>query len=161
MAERPDGLLEVGAIGRPHGVRGEVYVNLLTDRDDRLEPGARLFAGGSWLTVVRSKRQQRRFLVTFEGIGDRETASQYTRLPLYAEPIDDPDALWVHDLVGASVRTTDGSEHGVCRAVVANPASDLIELENGTLIPTVFVVDHRDGVVTIDPPDGLLDPEGE
>jgi 16S rRNA processing protein RimM len=40
---------------------------------------------------------------------------------------------------------------------VANPASDLLELDSGALVPIVFVVDHAEGRVTIDPPDGLFD----
>lgn len=161
MAEHPDGLLEVGIIGRPHGVRGDVYVDLITDRVDRLDAGSRLFARETWLTVARSKQQQRRFLVSFEGIDDRETAARYTSVALYAEPVEDPDALWVHDLVGTVVRTPDGREHGTCRAVVANPASDLIELDDGRLIPIVFVVDQDASSVTVDVPPGLLDDEAD
>jgi 16S rRNA processing protein RimM len=157
MAERPDGLLEVGAIGRPHGLHGEVYVDLLTDRNERLAPGARLWAGVGWLTVVRSKPQGQRFLVVFDGVDSREGAGALARTTLYAEPIDDPAALWVHELVGVEVATPDGVRHGRCVSIVANPASDLIELDGGTLIPTVFVTGLADGVVTVDVPDGLLD----
>lgn len=157
MTERLDDLLEVGVIGRPHGVHGDVYVDLITDRDERVAQGARLYARGAWLTIERSKPQQRRFLVSFDGIDDRDTASSYTGEPLYAEPVDDAEALWVRDLVGAIIRTPDGVEHGTCRAVVANPASDLIELDDGRLIPTVFVVDWADGVVVVEVPEGLLD----
>ena len=41
--------------------------------------------------------------------------------------------------------------------VVANPASDLLELESGALVPVVFVVDRAPGRLTVDPPDGLFD----
>ncbi len=159
MADRPDGLLEVGTIGRPHGVRGEVYVTLLTDRTDRVALGARVWARDRWLTVTRSKPQQQRFLVVFDDIETREQAAAYTGTPIYAEPVADADALWVHDLVGSAVETPDGVRRGVCVAVVANPASDLIELEDGTLIPTVFVTESAHGVITVDVPDGLLDGE--
>ena len=42
-------------------------------------------------------------------------------------------------------------------AVEANPAHDLLVLDSGALVPMVFVVEQRDGVVVIDPPDGLFD----
>jgi 16S rRNA processing protein RimM len=42
-------------------------------------------------------------------------------------------------------------------AVEANPAHDLLVLDDGALVPMVFVVEQRDGVVVIDPPDGLFD----
>ena len=77
---------------------------------------------------------------------------------LRAEPIDDPDTLWVHELVGADVVAVDGRRLGRVAAVEANPASDLLVLDGGGLIPLRFVTDHRAGeTVTVDVPDGLLD----
>jgi 16S rRNA processing protein RimM len=78
---------------------------------------------------------------------------------LRAPALEDADALWVHELVGATVvRAGDGAEVGRVRAVVANPASDLLELEDGTLVPVRFVVSAGDGRVEVDPPPGLLEP---
>ena len=78
-------------------------------------------------------------------------------MAIYAEPIDDPAALWVHELIGSDVVDVDGTARGRCVSVVANPAADLLELDSGALVPVVFVVRHADGVVVIDPPAGLLD----
>lgn len=159
MGEQPDGLLEVGRIGRPHGIRGEVYVSLSTDRTERMAVGSRLFARGKWLTVERSKPQPPRWLVVFDAIPDRTTAEHFTGATLHAEPIDDPDELWVHDLVGANVVEVDGTSRGRCVSVVENPAADLLELESGALVPVTFVVSVVGSDVTIDPPDGLFDIE--
>ncbi len=152
-------LLEVGRIGRAHGVRGEVYVTLSTDRADRLAPGSVLQVGGSPLTVVSSKESNGRWLVWFEGVADRNAAERLTGASLMAEPVDDPDALWVHHLIGARVVETDGTDRGTCVAVIANPAHDILELDSGALVPVIFVVSSEGGVVTIDPPDGLFDLE--
>ncbi|HEY0520213.1 MAG TPA: ribosome maturation factor RimM [Ilumatobacteraceae bacterium] len=155
-----DPLREVGGIGRAHGVQGEVYVTLITDRTERLAPGARLLAGEQWLTVVASRQQQQRWLVHFEGVDDRTTAEKLTNTTLRAQPLDDldvDDALWVHELIGARVVDTAGVERGTCAAVIDNPAHDILELDNGALIPVTFVVSCIDGVVTIDPPEGLFD----
>jgi 16S rRNA processing protein RimM len=152
-----DDLLEVGRIGRPHGIRGEVYVTLYTDRADRLEPGSRLWCRGEWITVVRSKRQGDRWLVVFEELTDRTTAERYTASTLSAPPLDDADALWVHDLIGATVVEADGTARGRCVAVVHNPAADLLELESGALVPVTFVQSNVGGVITVDVPDGLFD----
>ena len=66
--------------------------------------------------------------------------------------------LWVHELVGAEVVAADGRVLGTVAAVEANPASDLLVLEGGGLIPLRFVTGHRARVrVTVDIPDGLLD----
>jgi 16S rRNA processing protein RimM len=95
--------------------------------------------------------------VRFAGIGDRTAAERFTDSRLFAAPIDDPAALWVHELVGANVVEVDGTERGRCLAVVENPAADLLELDTGALVPMSFVVTFADGVVTIDPPDGLFE----
>jgi 16S rRNA processing protein RimM len=156
-ARPPDGLLEIGRIRRAHGLRGQVAVELGTDRLERLVPGARWRARDGWLTVAAASPHQSRWLVTFEEIVDRTTAQHYTNTPVYAEPLDDPDELWVHDLIGSTVVETDGTPRGVCVTVVANPAADLLELDSGALVPVVFIVEHRGGRVVIDPPTGLFD----
>ncbi len=51
----------------------------------------------------------------------------------------------------------DGTEHGVCVSVLANPAADLLELDSGALVPSNFVVSNADGVVLVDTPEGLFD----
>jgi 16S rRNA processing protein RimM len=150
-------LLEVGRIGRPHGVKGEVAVHLITDREDRLAVGSRLAARDSELTVVAARRHIDRWLVRFAEITDRTAAERWANTPLYAEPVDDPDALWVHDLIGARVVELDGTDRGECVAVIDNPAHALLELDSGALVPVAFVVDNVDGVIRIDPPDGLFE----
>jgi 16S rRNA processing protein RimM len=149
--------VEVGRIGRPHGVTGEVYVDLTTDRTERVAVGAELVAGARRLTVVRSRPHQHRFLVRFEGVDSREAAEALTNTVLAAEPLADPDALWVDDLIDSVVVDLAGVDRGRCTAVVANPAHDLLELDTGALVPVTFVVSCVDGVTTVDPPAGLFD----
>jgi len=152
-----DGLLEVGRIGRAHGVRGDVLVHLTTDREERLSAGSRLRAGDRWLTVTTASRSNDRWRVHFEGVDDRNSAEALARTVLAAEPIDDPDALWVHELIGAEVVEVSGTSRGRCVAVIDNPAADLLELESGALVPASFIVSAADGLVTIDPPAGLFE----
>src|SRR5215207_9592963 len=109
MSTPPDGLLEVGRIGRPHGIRGDVYVTLSTDRIERLDVGARLYGAGRWFTVASAAQSGPRWLVRFDDLTDRTTAERLVGTPLYAEPIDDPDALWVHELIGGLVVEADGT----------------------------------------------------
>ena len=155
--QQPAGLLEVGVIRRPHGVKGDTYVELMTDREDRLAVGSRLWAKGAWRTVASAKHLPQRWLVHFEGFDDRTAIERLTNAPLMAEPVADPDALWVHDLIGARVVEVGGVDRGTCIGVLANPAHDILELESGALVPVTFVVNNTDGVITIDPPDGLFD----
>jgi 16S rRNA processing protein RimM len=154
-----DGLREVGRIGRAHGVTGQLYVSLITDRVERLAPGARLLSGSQWLTVVESRQQQHRWLVRFEGVDDRTTAEKLTNSVMLAEPLTDhdDDALWVHELIGSRVVDQQGIERGTCIAVIDNPAHDILELDTGALIPVIFVVSCSNGVTVVDPPEGLFD----
>jgi 16S rRNA processing protein RimM len=153
-------LLEVGRIGRAHGVKGAVYVTLSTGRTERVEPGSRLFDGQRWL-VVESARPQpgsKGWLVAFEGVGDRNAAEKLTGRTLSAEPIeDDDDELWVHDLIGSRVVDAEGVDRGECVAVLDNPAHDILELDTGHLVPVTFIVGAADGVITVDTPAGLFD----
>ena len=150
--------LEVGRIGRAHGLRGEIAVSLSTDREERLAPGSVLGIEGRELVVVRSRPHQHRWLVTFEGVGDRTAAEALQGELLYADalPTDD-DALWVHELIGAAVQDPAGNSLGTVIALEANPASDLLVLDGDRLLPLVFLVRHEPGLVVVDPPAGLWD----
>ncbi len=151
----------MGSIGRPHGLRGEVLVRLTTNRLERVAVGAVLHAGDRRLVVAEARPHQQAHLVRFEGVTDREAAEALRGSLLSAEPIDDPDTLWVHDLVGRPVREVDGTDRGRIEAVQANPASDLLVTTDGALVPLVFYVEQRDGVVIIDPPRGLFDADSD
>lgn len=157
MSAQPDGLLEIGHLRKAHGVRGQINVELTTDRLERVQPGARWFARGGWLTVRAASRHQDRWLVTFDEVHDRTVAQRYTNTAVYAEPLEDDEELWVHELIGAEVVDVDGTPRGRCVAVIENPAADLLELESGQLVPVVFVVEHGDGRIVIDPPAGLFE----
>ena len=157
MSERPAGLLEIGHLRKAHGVHGQVNVQLTTDRPERLVPGTRWFARDGWLTITAASPHLDRWLVTFDEIGDRLGAQRYTNTPVYAEPLDDPDELWVHELIGLPVVEVDGTARGTCVAVIDNPAADLLELDSGALVPVVFVTEQTAERIVIDPPDGLFD----
>ena len=151
-------LLDVGRIVKPHGMRGEVIVELVTNRTERLEPGSVLRSTtGTDLEVLRSSPHQGRWIVAFAGVGDRDGAEALRDTGLCAEPLADPEALWVHELIGAQVEDREGRRHGRVEAVEANPASDLLVLDTGGLVPLRFVVGREPGRVVVDVPAGLLD----
>ena len=145
-------------MGRAHGMRGEVAVTLVTDRVERVARGSALWAGERRLEVASSRPHQGRFLVRFDGVDDRSAAESLHGAVLTAEPLDDPAALWVHELVGSEVvAAADGARLGVVAAVEANPASDLLVLDGGGLVPLTFLVRVEAGRLVVDPPAGLLD----
>jgi 16S rRNA processing protein RimM len=137
---RGEMLLEVGRVSRPHGLKGDVIVGLITNRpEERLAPGSRLVTDDGVLEVVSSSPHQNRWIVTFAGVNSREAADRLRGTVLRAEPLDEEGTLWVHELVQPS------------------PASDLLVLEDERLVPMTFVVATSPGQVVIDPPEGLLD----
>jgi 16S rRNA processing protein RimM len=153
----PPGYLSIGYITKAQGLKGEVLVHLTTNRTERLAPDSRLHSKRGELTVVRAVSHGDRWRVLFRGVPDRTAAEALRGVELFAEPLNDPSELWVHELVGATVRLPDGTDVGRVDAVQANPASDLLVLDTGHLIPLVFVVSSAEGVVVIDPPEGLLE----
>jgi 16S rRNA processing protein RimM len=155
---------------RPHGLRGEVLVVYVSNRPERFSAGSVLFTGGRALVVGAARpfggpepagRPPRgsRWLVGFEGIGDRDAAEALRGAVLEGEALEDlPEGeWWVHDLVGAEVVDPGGRTLGRVAAIEANPAHDLLVLEGGGLVPIVFVVEVAPGRVVVDPPAGLLD----
>ena len=169
-AEGGSTLLEVGRIVRPHGIRGEVVVEAVSNRPERFEAGSELMTGADRLVVRRAtphggpaaagRPTLTRWIVAFEGVEDRNRAETLRGAILLAPPLaggEADDELWVHELVGAEVTDPAGNVLGRVAAVEANPASDLLVLEAGALVPMVFVVETAPGRVVIDPPAGLLD----
>jgi 16S rRNA processing protein RimM len=137
-----------------------VTVTLSTDRPERVAPGAVLYAGERELVVATARHHRGRWLVRFEGVEDRTAADALRGAVLGASSLRDevtPSGLWVHELVGAEVRDASGEVLGRVVAVEANPAHDLLVLDDGTLVPAVFVVEHESDLVVVDPPAGLLD----
>ena len=151
-------LLDVGRVVKPHGLAGEVVVDLWSDRTERLAGGSVLETDAGALRVERSRPHQGRHLVTFAGVLDRSGAEALRGVVLRARALQVEGALWVHELVGSKVRTTGGRELGAVASVEANPASDLLVLEDGSLVPLRFVVSSEPGAtVTVDVPEGLVD----
>lgn len=155
---RPPHLLEIGRIGKAHGLGGEVLATLSSERPERVEPGATWHVDGRALVVEAIRPHQRRWIVALAGISGREAADALRGKVISGQPIADEDAIWVHDLVGAEVTTPDGRTWGRIATVLGNPADDLLELDDGSLVPVGFIVDASalPERVVVDPPDGLL-----
>jgi 16S rRNA processing protein RimM len=162
MTPIPDDFLEVGHIRRAHGLRGDVFVQLVSDRTERLDVGSILLTDRGELVVEASRLLPNgRWVVRFAQIADRTEGERWNNVALHGEPIADSDALWIHDLIGANVVETDGTTRGTCVSVLANPASDILELDTGALVPSNFIVSNElvngsERVITVDVPDGLF-----
>lgn len=170
-------LVIVGRIGRAHGIKGEVGLDVRTDEPDRrFADGASLVTTSKpsrTLTVASSRWHSGRLLVKFAGIPDRTAAEQLRNLEVQAE-IDederpeDPEEFYDRELIGLKVRTTDGAEAGEVIDVVHLPSQDLLEIRrpagNAVLVPMVEelvpTIDLAGQYVVVADRPGLLDPEG-
>jgi 16S rRNA processing protein RimM len=163
----------VGRIGRPHGVRGEVTVEVRTDDPDlRFVPGAVLStdpASRGPLTIEGVRWHREILLLTIAGIDSREAAETYRNTELLVPVADlprleDPEDFYDHQLVGLTARSTDGTALGEVTAV-RHEGADLLVVrrpEGGeVLIPFVTAivpaVDVEGGYLVVDPPEGLLE----
>ena len=154
--ERPT--LEVGRIIKAQGLKGQVLVDLWSDRTERLAPGSELSTDRGPLRVSASIAHQQRFIVTFEGVDTREKAEQWRGVVLAAPRLDDESVIWIDQLYDAEVFDAEGIRRGVVVGVEANPASDLLVLDSGALVPLTFVTTVDPNVrIDVDVPEGLFE----
>ena len=168
----------VGRIGRPHGVRGLVTVEVRTDDPDlRFEPGSVLVTDPPErgpLTVVDKRWHSGTLLLQLAGpdgevFGTRE-ALESVRNTLLLVPVSDlpeladPDSYYDHELIGLAARLPDGSPLGEVAAVRHEGVELLVvRRDDGGELLVPFVraivptVDVAGGHVVVDPPEGLLE----
>jgi 16S rRNA processing protein RimM len=152
------GKVEVAQLGRSHGLAGELYLRPLSDVPDRVRPGLTLTTKlGQQVTVAGLRPIGDRLLVRLEGVYSMEDAKRFSGMTLYAEPLDEPPVTLVGQLIGKLLVDQHSVDHGRVVAVQANPASELMVLENEALVPTLFIVEVLDDRVVIDAPEGLFE----
>jgi 16S rRNA processing protein RimM len=180
-------LLYIGRIARPHGIRGEVIVDLRTDDpDERFAPGKVLvtdpgalpstdtdpaaYQVPERLTIEEVRAHHGRLIIAFDGIYDRNVAEALRGVLLCVDsadvgPLADPDEFHDHQLVGLTAVTPAGETLGEVARIDHAPASDLLVLRRPegqtALVPFVKAivpeVDLAGGRVIVDPPEGLFD----
>ncbi len=170
----------VGRIGKPHGLRGEVTLDVRTDEPERrfapgttlrAEPPAGVDRRPATLTVARSRWHQTTLLVTFEELADRNSAEAARGTVLHAmighdETPEDPEEYYDHQLVGLDVVDLDGTVLGQVRTVVHGSAQDLLGVRTpdgrDALVPFVSAlvpeVDLDAGRVVVADRPGLVSP---
>jgi 16S rRNA processing protein RimM len=175
-SQPPRGYVAVGQIVGPHGIRGEVKVEPMTDFAERFRKGARVFLGRSTdasdavpTEIAAARPHQGRWLVQFPEIKDRTAAErlrdQYVLIPeADIMPLGEHEN-YAHDLIGLDVETNDGVTLGRLVEVLFTPANDVYILRGPRgeiLIPAtrdvVQNVDLASRRMTVALPEGLLAP---
>lgn len=170
--------LVVGRIGRAHGIKGEVTVEVRTDEPElRLAPGSVLStepASAGPLTIATGRVHSGRLLLRFEGVPGR-TAAEALRNTLLIADVDpdvqpeDPDEFYDHQLIDLDVVTADGTEVGRIAEISHLPYQDLLVVRRpdgrevlipfvGEIVPEIDLEAQR---VVVTPPPGLIDQAGD
>ena len=165
----------VGRLGRTHGVRGEIFADVLTDFPERFAAGESLLVGRergrppSSMEILSVRPHAGRLLLHFEGIQNREEAQNLTGLKLMVRSEDalplDEDTYYPHQLIGLQVHNMDGEDLGKVSELMETGAADVLILrdEEGRtrLVPMIAEVirevDLNAGTISIDPLPGLFD----
>ncbi|WP_159610411.1 ribosome maturation factor RimM [Glutamicibacter sp. JC586] len=163
--------LQVARIGKPHGIRGEVTVQVQTDNpEERFTPGTEIIVVDGpvkTLTVKNARWNKTILLLSFKEIADRNQAETLRGARLEIDvsdaPEDDSDEWYEHELLDLKVML-DGQQVGIITGLRTNPAQDLLVFEDneGEEIYLPFVdefvpeIDPEAGIVRITPPAGLL-----
>ena len=162
--------LVVARIGRAHGLRGEVVLEVRTDAPDRRFPVGGVLrtepASAGPLRIESARQHSGQLLGKFAQVPDRTAAEALrgTELVVEADASDEDGAWYLHELEGLQARRADGTVLGEISGVEHLPAQDALVLREPdgtrTLVPFVeaFVpeVDVAGGFVVLDPPGGLL-----
>lgn len=167
--------LVVGRLGRPHGVHGEISVEVRTDEPEiRFAKGSKLSVreSNNQLTVLSSRWHQEKMLVKFEEITDRDLANEIKgkTLTIKIDPNSietKKDQYYEFQLAGLKVIDKNDKTLGQIKEVITNLAQDLLVVETvdkrEVLVPfvkqIVTNVDLDKKQVIMDPPTGLFDEE--
>jgi 16S rRNA processing protein RimM len=170
---KPGDLVVVGRLARPHGLRGEMSVEVLTDFPERFVPGLAVIgvdgAGTSRSLVVSSIRPNgERLLMTFEGVSSRTDADALRGLeiavPKWSEVPRPAGFVYHFDIEGCRAVDHAGRELGLVTGLEEVGGRPLLELRTPAGLrevpfvePIVVSVDLERRLVVLDPPAGLLD----
>jgi 16S rRNA processing protein RimM len=178
VTSSPGEFFIVGRVRRAHGIRGELAVEMITDVPEAVfASGARLFAGTttgdvtperSELHVVQAAPFKGGMIVSFREITSRTEAERwrdrYFLVPAAELPPPEENEVYVHELIDMRVALSSGEEVGRVIDVYELPQGLTLEVQraNGTvMLPfserIVTRVDREERVITVDPPEGMLD----
>jgi|WetSurMetagenome_2_1015567.scaffolds.fasta_scaffold282690_2 16S rRNA processing protein RimM len=157
----------VGKIRRPHGIYGELVLELMTDFPERLFPGKRVFIGEKHepYLIEHMRQHNEGALIAFQGLTVREEAARITNSLMYVSARGLPELpkgeYYYHELFGLSVQNEAGDEIGKLTEVLETGANDVYVVisEDGeeTLIPAlenvVLEIDLQNGRIVVRPPE--------
>ena len=179
-SNKPNYLI-LGKIVRPHGIRGELRMKIMTDYPERLVNelktvyiGTNPNQSDAEAYTIKSARFHKDFmLLTLDDIADRNEAERFRNQLVmidieHAVPLEDGE-VYLYELIGLTVKTDDGKTLGTIKDVIETGANDVYVIRSREygelLIPihdeTLLKIDTEAEIVTVKLPDGLLPDESE
>ena len=167
--------LAVGLLRRPHGLRGDLLLEVYTDFPERLRPGTKIYVGDDHqpLKITRRRPHNDGLLLGFEGISTPTEAGKY-RATLAYVPAEDRPALpdgeyYHHQIIGLTVLADTGQELGVLTEIIETGANDVYVVKPAEgreiLLPAlkdvILDVDLAAKTMRVHLLPGLLDEGGE
>ena len=145
-------VIQVGRVGRPHGLDGSFVVEQASEDPERFAPGARVLVDGAEATVAESKRAGKRLVVRLDREAERGAVLAVPRAEL--GEVGEGE-YYVFQLTGLSVEEEGGSVLGRVQDVAPGVANDVLELDTGLALPLVedcvLSVDLERGVIVVAP----------
>jgi 16S rRNA processing protein RimM len=139
--------LMVGFLRRPHGVKGEILMDVHTDFPERLKTGVTVFVGEDYQPMVIASRRPHAagMLLRLRGVKSPEDAGQYRNTRVYVRASDRPalpeGEYYHHQLIGLNVITDDGRDLGSLVDVLETGANDVYVVRavdgNEVLLPAI------------------------
>ncbi|MFQ5616148.1 MAG: ribosome maturation factor RimM [Anaerolineales bacterium] len=162
--------LAVGKLGRPHGVRGNIAVHILTGFPERLRPGVNVLVGPDHrvMRIRQAQRQNKTMRLAFDGVQNREQATELRNLMVFVRSTDVPPLpegeYYHHQLIGLTVVADQGQELGQLAEIIETGANDvyLVRPPKGkdVLLPAIeeviLDVDLETGVLKVHLLPGLI-----
>lgn len=173
--ETPPKYLLLGEVLRPHGIRGELRVRILTDYPERINDLGYVYIGKSADTttatsyeVEHMRMHQAYGLLKLKTINDRDEAERFRQLFVMinldnAVPLDEGE-FYLYQLIGLNVQTEDGAHLGEVSDILETGANDVYVInspQHGEIllpdIPDVILkMDVEASLITVRIPEGLL-----
>ncbi len=153
--------LAVGKLRRPHGVRGEIRMEVLTDFPERLQPGTTVYVGPRRLPlrIVSVRRQGDFLLLTFEGYPDRDRVgllrNMLVTVPAESLPPLEEGEFYYHQILGLRVLTDEGEDLGTVTEIMETGANDVFVVTD-THGNEVLLPDTDEVVLEINPEAGVM-----
>jgi 16S rRNA processing protein RimM len=126
--------VQVGRVGKPHGLDGAFVVEQASEDPERFAEGATLLVGGMPARVVESKRAGGRPVIRLDREAERGQAIELDRADL---PEPEEGEYYAFELVGLEVEELGGAHLGRVTEVSSGPANDVLELDTGLALPFV------------------------